>query len=412
MGGGREDGCGMVDTATTPPLELKLLSPELQRDPYPTYARLRQEAPVFRHPAGFVAVSRHGDVQHVLRTPELFSSQAMGGAVPRIDEEGNPVPGSGSLIAQDPPVHTEQRRIVSRGFTPRMIARLEEGIARLTDELLSAATERGRFDVIADLAVPLPVTVIAELLGLDPAQRDDFKRWADTMVIGSTSGRARGGRSEADRRNMVEFRDHMLEHIEARRREPGDDLVSVLVHAQEDGGILTADQVFAFATLLLIAGAETTTNLIGNAVLAADANTEALAAVRAEPERVRDFVEETLRWDSPVQLVNRITTREVELHGETLAPGTFVMAMLGAANRDPERFEQPDRFDLDRDSSAHLAFGFGAHYCLGASLARLEASVALGALFALPSLEVEHGGVERQPSFLVRGPRVLPVRCR
>ena len=394
----------------TEPLKLDLMSPEMRDDPYPTYARLRQEAPVFRHPMGFVAVSRHADVQHVLRTPELFSSQAMGGGETRTDRDGNPLPGAGSLIAQDPPVHTEQRRIISRGFTPRMIARLEDKIERLTAELLDGASDKDELDVIADLAVPLPVTVIAELLGLDPARRDDFKRWADTMVIGSTGGRRR--RSEQDRKNVAEFRDHILAHIEARRQDPGDDLVSVLIHAEEEEGILSADQVFAFATLLLIAGAETTTNLIGNAVLAADKNPEAFAEVRRDPARVRDFVEETLRWDSPVQLVNRMATEDVELHGETIAAGSFVMAMLGAANRDPDRFDEPNRFDLDRDSSAHLAFGFGAHYCLGASLARLEASTALTRLWEqLPDLSVIHERVERQPSFLVRGPRTLPVRA-
>ncbi|MDH5674533.1 MAG: cytochrome P450 [Myxococcales bacterium] len=397
----------------TEKLELNLLSSEMRENPYPTYARLRTEAPVFRHPMGFVAVSRHQDVQFVLRSPELFSSEAMGGAAPRSDRQGNPIPGAGSLISQDPPVHTEQRRIISRGFTPRMVARLEPSIQRLTDELVAAIEAKleakAEFDLIADLAVPLPVTVIAELLGLDPSRRHDFKRWADTMVIGSTGGGFR--RSDQDRQNIVEFRDHILEQIEARRKAPGEDLISLLIHAEEEDGILSADQVFAFATLLLIAGAETTTNLIGNAVLAAEAHPEALAAVREQPERIRDFVEETLRYDPPVQLVNRMAKQDVELHGETITKGSFVMAMLGAANRDPERFAEPDRFDMERDSSAHLAFGFGNHYCLGASLARLEAITALTAVFTrLPAFAVDHGRLERQPSFLVRGPRTLPAR--
>ncbi|MBW2413536.1 MAG: cytochrome P450 [Deltaproteobacteria bacterium] len=378
-------------------------------DPYPTYARLRREAPIHRHPTGFVVVSRYADVTRVLKTPEVFSSEAMGGSQPRTGSDGEIAPTSGSLIGQDPPVHTRQRSIVNRGFTPGRIAGYEPRIRQVVEDLFERFESTGQVELIGQLAAPLPVTMIAELLGLDPKRRDDFKRWSNSLIVASTSP----GESRSDpkhRQNFAEFRQYIREVIEERRAAPRDDLVSVLVNAEERDGVLTPDQVFAFASLLLAAGSETTMNLIGNAVLALLAHPDALERVCADLSLVPRLIEETVRWDPPVQMVMRLTTRETELGGEALPARAMVIVLLAAANRDPDTFPDPDRFDLDRNTQGHLGFGFGNHFCLGASLARLEARVALESVLGrLAKLRPGDSRVERHGSFLVRGASALPL---
>ena len=388
---------------------LNPIDPDFLADPYPTYARLRDEAPVYRHPGGFVAVSRYADVQTVLRTPEIFSSRAMGGGPVRVrDPEALPL-GSGSLISLDPPEHGRLRGIVSRGFTPRRIADLEPRALAVMDELFAKFQHTGACDLVADVSAPLPVTMIAELLGLDSARRDDFKRWSNALIVESTSIGSQGRLS-----NLVaimgEFRSYLLTVIEARRAVPADDLISILVHAEEEDGTLDAVEVLGFAALLLAAGSETTTNLIGNALLALLEHPDALAEVLADPSLVPAVLEETLRWDSPVQLLMRVTTQATELGAVELGTGTLVMVLLGAANRDSEEFPDGDRFDPHRVASGHVGFGFGNHFCMGAALARLEARVALERILTdLPEPRLA-APAERHGSFLVRGPKALDLR--
>jgi cytochrome P450 len=428
--------------------------PGFLQDPYPTYADLRERAPVQRVRIGPVAiarllvrfakmrremgqpgivrtllavrrkrarseptdprmklrrrlyvVSRYDDVNRVLRDPELFSSAAMGGPR-RSNDDPNVDPTNGSLIGLDPPEHGRHRAIVNRGFTPRRIARLEPSIRKIADELLSAFEARGRCDLVSEFANPLPVAVIAELLGLDPARRDDFKRWSTALIIGSTQG---GGPPRAQL--FREFRGYMSEVVEQRRREPGDDLISLLVHAEEEDGVLDTGQVVGFASLLLAAGSETTTNLIGNALLALHEYPEQAEALRADPGLIPQLLEETLRFDPPVQLLMRLATRETRIADTPIPEGSVVVTLLGAANRDPARFERPERFDVQRSTQGHLAFGLGNHFCLGASLARLEARIALEMLFErLPDWRIDAARIERHGSFLIRGPRTLPLR--
>ncbi len=413
-------------------IDFEPLSAESWADPYPAYRRLRDEAPAYRSPEGVTCVSRHADVVEVLRGPERFRSHGAFDLLTegRFDRFGprdafemvrflvrarlNPMrlrkgPPE-SLITSDPPRHDALRAIVNRGFTPRRIASLEPRIRKIAEELVGGFEARRACELMEEFANPLPVSVIAELMGLDPDRREDFKRWSTALIVGSTQGQMQG----ADARFALfrEFRSYMTEVVEQRRREPGDDLISVIVHAEEGGsGILETEQVVSFASLLLAAGSETTTNLIGNTVVALAGNPGVLARVKRDPGLVPRVIEESLRYESPVQMVMRVATRQTVLGGTSVPKGALVVPLLAAANRDPERFPEPDRFDPDRDTSGHLALGFGNHFCLGASLARLEARVALETLLErLPTLELDGAPIEPHGSFLVRGPRALPLR--
>jgi cytochrome P450 len=412
---------------------------ETRANPYPHYARLRENAPVYRlEGPGFHLVSRYEDVLFVLKHPELFSSRAMqrmmlsgmGGGIQSMDPGRGVDPRAAealgaiskslgldllammttpSVIASDPPGHERLRGIVNRGFTPRRIAALEPRVRRIASDALDRMLEQGEFDLVADFTIPLPVTVIAELLGVEPDRRADFKRWSDAIVSGAT-GSASGTQPALLLSAMREFNAYFMEQIERRRRDPKDDLISTLVAAESGEAALTPIETLMFTVLLLAAGNETTTNLMGNGLLALLAEPEQHERVRSDPSLVPLFVEESLRYDGPVQMLFRETTADVQLAGTTVPKGSIVMPIFGSANRDSTQFPDADRFDVGRDPRGHLAFGFGIHFCLGASLARLEARVGFEELFkrvsSLHRLEPE---VEYIDSFLLRGPRRLPL---
>lgn len=436
---------------------------EFVKDPYPIYAALRSEAAVARVPIGpreivkivaglirmqreqgmslrdalrlfrdrqrarrqshssrklrfrprVYTISRYDEVSYVLKHPEIFSSEAMGGSeVQVINAEGDIAPTSGSLIGHDPPEHTRQRNIVSRGFTPRRIAQLEPKIQKNAEELFARFEQRGSCDLMEEFANPLPVSVIADLLGLDPDRRDDFKRWSTALIVGSTRP-GEGGGYAANWKLFREFRSYMTQVIEERRQNPGDDLISQLIDTGEGEGILDPEQVISFASLMLAAGSETTTNLIGNAMLALFRDKDLLTRVQQDPKLIPQLVEEALRYDAPVQLTMRLAMREHAVGGVTIPKGAIVAVLLASANRDEAHFEDPDRFNIDRPTPNHLAFGFGNHFCIGASLARLEGKIALEMILTrLGGLEltVSPDTVERHGSFLIRGPGSLPVR--
>jgi cytochrome P450 len=389
---------------------LNPLDPDFVRDPYPKYAELRREAPVYRHPAGFTAVSTHAAVMDVLKAPEVFSSKAMGGMdMPGRSNDYNP--SAGSLIGKDPPVHTRMRNIVSRGFTSRRIAELEPRIRVVVDELLDRIVEHDTCDLVHDFADPMPVTVIAELLGLDVSMRDQFKAWAKALMVGSTAVTDMRQRQQS-MQQIKAFSQFMRDEVAERRRAPGDDLISLLIHAEQEDGALSGDEVVGFASLLLFAGAETTTNLIGNALLALLRHPDELARTCTDPSHIPAVLEETLRWDSPIQLVVRLASEQTELCGESIPKGSFVMALLASANRDDARFPEAERFDPDRNTAGHVGLGFGTHYCLGASLARLEARLALEAILTrMKDLRLaQEGPIEPLGGLLVRGPKALPLR--
>jgi cytochrome P450 len=407
--------------------------PAWRDDPYPHYRALRDEAPVYWAPTTRAfCVSRYDDVMFVLRNPELFSSRAMFTYLMNQGYEGRPplswpllrflvrfvwrtrlnpfeFATARNLIAEDGERHTAMRAIVNRGFTPRRIAAWEARARELVADAMATLRSGGPFDVVEDLAIPLPMGIIAEMLGVEASRRRDFKRWSDTVIDMATGP----GRAERFTPRIVdaivEFVAYVRAVTEERRRHPADDLVSVILAAQEGETALTTREVIQFALLLLVAGNETTTNLIGNAVTALLDHPDQLARVAADPSRVGAAVEETLRFDAPVQMVFRVATQDVEIAGTRIPKGATVAPLLGSANRDERRFPNPDRFDATRDAQGHVGFGFGKHFCLGASLARMEARVALEAL--VPELpRLQRGPRELVDSFLVRGPRRLELR--
>ena len=388
-------------------MEYNPTAPEVRRDPYPYYADLRRREGLYQiDGAGPFAVARYDDVEHVLMHPELFSSRGMGTTHIRERE-------TRMMISCDPPDHTRLRNVVNRAFTPRMVAELEPRIREVTDELLAAVAERGEMDLIDDLAMPLPVTIIAEILGVDPAHKKDFKRWSD-HVVHERSGTIDPADAAEVERDMDAFQSYFEHEIELRRREPRDDLIGTLVRAETQDGALDSDEVMAFVALLLVAGNETTTNLLGNAMIALAAHPNQAALVRQDLELVPDLVEETLRYDAPVQFLFRTATRETELAGTTVPEGAAVLPIFASANRDERRWPDGERFDVTWAPQGHFAFGHGIHFCLGAPLARLEARIALEALLTrLPGLDrADDAPVERVDSIFLRGPKRLSMTFR
>jgi cytochrome P450 len=407
---------------------------EWRGDPYPHYRELRDHAPVYFAPATRVwCVSRYDDVMFVLRSPELFSSRAMFTFLMNQGREGPPpltwralrflvrfvwkthfnpfeFTTARNLIAEDGERHTAMRNIVNRGFTPRRIAAWEGRAREIVAESMARLRAGGPFDLVEDLAIPLPVGIIAEMLGVEPTRLPDFKRWSDAMIDQATGA----GRADPFTPRIMDAAVELLSYLrkiaEARRRHPADDLVSAIVAEQDGATALSIREVVQFAMLLLVAGNETTTNLIGNAVTALLDHPGELERVARDPSLVPGALEETLRYDPPVQILFRTATQDVELAGTRIPKGAYVAPLIGSANRDERRFPDPDRFDVTRDPQGHVAFGFGKHFCLGASLARLEARVALEALAPeLPRL-VREQPRELIDSFLVRGPRRLELR--
>ena len=336
----------------------------------------------------------------VLKDPQTFSSAQ--GLDFSINGERRK-----TVINTDPPLHTQLRNLVSTAFTPRRVADLEPRIREITSALLDRVVESGSADVMSDLAVPLPVTVIAELMGIEPDHHDDFKRWSNAVVTGD-------GETDPEKiaERTAEF-DEFVAYFECvvalRREQPGDDLVSALVRAETGDQLLQPEDVIAFCMLLLIAGNETTTNLIGNAVRALLDHPDQLRLVLDDASLVPNMVEEALRYDSPVQYLPRNATRNVELGGVLIPAGAPVFPIFASANRDDRRFPDAEKFDVRRNAQGHVAFGHGIHFCLGAPLARLEARVALEQMLRrMPDLALG-GHIEPGLSPFLRGPLHLPV---
>jgi cytochrome P450 len=318
------------------------------------------------------------------------------------------------MIFSDPPRHSHLRALVMRAFTPRAVAALEPRVRELSRGLLDRAARGGEMDLVADYAVPLPLMVIAEMLGAPVADRSRFRRWTDALVALShaVAQDEHAARAMAD---FVAVHDEMAAYLPAlldeRRRAPRDDLLTRLVEVEMDGERLTEEEILGFFELLLLAGHETTANLISNAVLALLEHPDQLARLRAAPELIPRAVEEVLRYRSPVQAVFRVAKQDVELGGHTIAAGEQALAWIGAANRDPAHFAEPRRFDVTRDPNPHVAFGHGIHFCLGAALARIEGRVALTHLLErLSNVELAEGEWEPREGFHVHGPSRLPLR--
>ncbi|HVN37550.1 MAG TPA: cytochrome P450 [Myxococcota bacterium] len=405
-------------------------------DPYPMYAELRRHSPVTKLADGAYAVARYADVAYVLRHPELFSSRAMLSATSggfatalasavrepseaaRIAELLKAMPitietqlASRSLIAVDPPVHGPMRNLVNRGFTPRRISDLDARVRAIARAALAHLDGKADFDMVSQFFVPLPVTVIAELLGVEPERSSDFKRWSDCAVAVTGGGGAGALRAADVLEGVSSLSRYIMGVVEQRRTSPGNDLVSVLIRAEDGETALTSVEVAMFTLLLLVAGNETTTNLLGNALIALMEHPRELERVRRDPTRIPALVEEALRYDSPIQFLFREARQDVELGGVKIPAGATVMPLIGSANRDEAQFAHADRFDPSRNTQGHLAFGLGIHFCLGASLARLEARVALEELLPrFSAYERMEPRVQYVDSYIVRGPKRLPLR--
>jgi cytochrome P450 family 142 subfamily A polypeptide 1 len=374
-------------------VQADILDPELYRrgDPHAVYTRLRREAPLFRDEKNdFWVASRYAEVVQVSKHPEIFCS------------EHGVVPGSNtkvSMVTMDEPRHGRLRRLVNRGFTPRMVGMLEPRIRETVKESIDAVAEKGACDFVKDLAVPLPLIIIAELLGIRREDRDRFAHWSDTMIAAS------GGRAEADPAVAAaagaafgQYAAYLQGVFEDRRRSPREDLVSILVQAQQQGTLaadeerLEADELLMFMTLLLVAGNETTRNAIAGGMLALIENPAERARLVADRSLVPNAVEEVLRWTSPVICFYRTATRDTTLRGERIREGERVVMIYPSANRDEDVFPEASRFRVDRRPNPHVAFGIGNHFCLGANLARLELRIMLDELVRrLPDLELGPG---------------------
>ncbi|MYK26452.1 MAG: cytochrome P450 [Dehalococcoidia bacterium] len=384
--------------------------PSFQADPYPQYAALRAADPVhFSLALQTWVLTAYEECALVLRDDETFSSSsntASGQLAEVLQQQRRefPLGETPTVLNSDPPVHTRLRSLLNRAFTPRAIEglrpRIEEIAASLLDDVDAS---NGRFDVATGFAQPLPIIVIAELLGVPPEDRDRFKRWS-VAIARTTDVLNTPAILDAAREATRELIAYMDEVVAQRREAPGADILTALAAAEEEGERLSHDELLAFSILLLLAGHETTTNLIGNGLLALAARPKLVARLRSESSLLPAAVEELLRYDSSVQGVVRFARRRTELGGRTIEQGAALLPMVGAANRDPAQFDDPDELDLERSPNRHLAFGRGIHFCLGAPLARLEGEIAFAALLdRFAELRVAEDGVERSGTLLLRG---------
>jgi len=351
---------------------MELFSNEARRNPYPLYDQLRIKSPLLRVPPPFDAwmIFDYSGVKKALTDHELFSSR---------------VPAPQWFIFSDPPVHTKLRALVSHAFTPRMVANLEPRVRELSRQLLDHNIERGEMDLVTDFAGPLAMKVISEMIGVATADWARYKQWSD-VILRLSYTRSGGQEAEQALRDFtavtLEMDAYLADMIQRRRNAPQDDLLTRLVEAEVDGESLSAEEIRGFVQLLMVAGQETTTNLIDNTVLCLLEHPDQLGRLRRAPELLPAAIEEVLRYRSPVQWMMRTPRRDVELHGQMIPAGNLVLAMIGSANRDSSQFPGANRFDISRDPNPHVAFGHGIHFCLGAPLSRLESRIALSDLLA------------------------------
>ena len=388
------------------------LSARMLRDPYPTYTRLRDRAPVHRSRLlGAWVFTRYADVEAVLRDYRRFSNRPNRVALSRRRRSFRPPRADWTMLFLDPPDHTRLRALVNQAFTPRAVDALEPHIRTVMGELVDAVDDPSGFDLMRAVAGPLPVIVIAEMLGVPPEDRARFRQWSNARarILEPLIGTRERERALAAGEALDAY---FLPIIRARRREPRDDIVSALAQAEEESDSLSEREMLTMLRLLLIAGNETTTNLIGNGMLALLEHPEQLELLREDPGRIPAAVEELLRFDTPVQLDLRGVVDDCEVHGVPLRRGDAAVLAIGAANRDPEVFDDPERLDVERARGSNISFGRGVHHCLGAPLARLEARVALEVLLERYSSLRPIG---QRPAFrraiVLRGLASLPVRA-
>ncbi|QBD83421.1 cytochrome P450 [Ktedonosporobacter rubrisoli] len=379
--------------------------------PYNWYRQMRETQPMYFDPQmqGWHIFS-YGDVARVLSDHATFSSDESTFLPP---EYRNATPISSSLLRMDPPRHRKLRNIVSQAFTPRMVAQMEARIQTITNGLLDQIVAKGEMDVIRDLAIPLPITVIAELMGIPAERRADFKQWSDALVSGGgeTTAEAAQATMQTIRQATDSITTYFTQILEERRAQPQNDLLSALLQAEVDGERLSSEELVGFCVLLLVAGNETTTNLIGNTILCLDEHPEAMEQLRAKRELVPGALEEVLRYYSPIKLTIRGTTTETTIGEQHIAAGQVLLVWIASADRDEAEFPHADQFIIEREPNRHLGFGRGIHFCLGAPLARLEARIALNTMLdRLPgSWHVPDAPLSPIESMSVFGVKNLPL---
>jgi cytochrome P450 len=381
---------------------MDIFSDEIRRNPYPLYSQMRASSPLLRVPPPFDAwmIFDYEGVKWALNDHEAFSSR---------------VPAPKWFIFFDPPTHTKLRTLISQAFTPRMVASLEPGIRKLSRQLLDQIIERSEIDLAEDFSVPLAMKVIAGMIGIPLADWTRYRRWSD-VILRLSYTRSGGEEAESAMRDFTavtaEMDAYLADMIELRRIARQDDLLTRLIEAEVDGQRLSQPEILGFFQLLIVAGQETTTNLIDNAVLCLLENPDQLARLRAAPELLTTAIEEVLRYRSPLQWMMRTPRRDVEVHGQMIPAGSLVLAMMGSANRDPRQFPEADRFHIGRDPNPHVAFGHGIHFCLGAALSRMESKIALSDLLArIKNFELASDQPwEPRAALNVHGPTRLPIR--
>jgi cytochrome P450 len=382
---------------------MDFFSDDMRRDPFPVYDQMRRGSPVLHIPPPFDAwlIFDYEGVKWALSDHDTFSSRV-------------PAPRNWFLFF-DPPSHTKQRALISRAFTPRVVANIEPRIRALSRELLDQTIHRGEMDLAAEYSVPLAMMVIAQMIGIPLADWPRFKRWSDVILRLSYT---RSGTEEAAQASndfiavTAEMNDYLTDMIEQRRAAPRDDLLTRLIEAEVDGERLTQEEILGFFQLLVVGGQETTANLINNAILCLVDNPEQLAQLTAAPALLPSAIEEVLRFRSPLQWLMRTPTRGVKVRGQIIEAGHLVLAMIGSANRDSRQFADAERFDIKREPNPHIAFGHGIHFCLGAPLSRLEARIALADLIGrLKGIEFASDEPwEPRKALNVHGPSCLPIR--
>src|SRR5687767_2477349 len=394
-----------------------LHNPDVRANPYPFYAQLRSEDPVhWDESMGFWVLTRYADIASVYSDSRFSRAQGLKRGFERLPEAEQRIAEpvyhtfSKTMFYSDPPYHTRLRGLVNNAFTPNAVEQMRPYVQRMVDSLLDAVQTQGKMDAIRDLAHPLPVLVIAQMLGLPAEERVRFKEWSDDLfaILGSVPHAPE--LMERAAQSLAELTAYLTTLSEGRRLQPQNDLLSALVGVVEKGERLTQEELIANVTILLSAGHETTSNLIGNGLLALLRNPHQMQKLRDHPKLVSSAVEEMMRYDNPVQIAYRSAAADVEIGGKYIRNGQLVNSVLAAGNRDPERFSEPDRFDISRAEGRHLGFGLGIHFCIGAPLVRLEAQIAFNTiLHRFPELHLATENLDWQEHPIFRGVKSLPL---
>ncbi len=391
------------------------VSAEFLQNPYPALRRLRDEAPLFWSEKGkYWIVSRYAEVNAILRDlhyekglKRWRSYNPLLNLIPQVAHQMK-FRGKG-MLAQDPPDHTRLRSLVNKAFTPTRVNQMRIHIEEIANRLIDEVEKKGGMDLVADYAFVLPVTVICEMLGIPPEDRDRFKGWSHalTEALEPSQGMAKLVRAAGANKQLI---DYLVPLVEKRRRDPQDDLISALVLAEEEGSRLTEEELLANIVLLLVAGHETTVNLIGNGAHCLLTHEDQKERLRSNPDLIESAVEEFLRYESPVQLVRRAAACDLSINGQQIHENDALFLLTGSANRDERQFERPDLLDIGRADNKHLGFGAGIHHCLGSSLARVEGQIAIATLLKrLPAIKLTRADLRYKMPFALRGLKELPV---